>query len=476
MDGHPRLLKRAPGRLANRLARLLRPVAMAVGLGVAAMTPALAQHMSYNLPPDVSADQVARMESVRRGLFARIQANPSDLDAAFKYAALSARLGDFEAAISTYERMLIAVPGTPRLQLELGALYYRLGSLEVAQGYFDRVAARSDVPDPVRQRIEAYDRAIKTQKKETTGFSARITMGGRYQTNANSAPTGATVSLLDGFEFVLDEDSRGASDISALLSGQMRYKLPISRHGDVLEFGVAGSLSQFRDRDELISRVVEARVGPEFSLNRFGLKGARLSLHAVAGSAWLGGARYVDSKGISMGYRMPVGRRMQASALVEWRDEDYRNSTQWARAADLSGHRLRVNAILTRQLSADWQVFGGFTWERRTARVDYHAYRETGLQAGFSHRYAPLIGEDTRPWTVSALARIARRDNDAPNPLVSRRYSQESTEYTVQLVQTIPLTEKAEMQFYAGWRGANSNYDLRDYDDRYLGFSLSQSF
>lgn len=470
MDGHHSLLK----PVLARLGRGLRPVLMVMGLVVAPS--ALAQHMSYNLPSEVPADQLARMESVRRGLFARVQANPADLDAAFKYAALSAKLGDYEAAISTYERMLIAVPGTPRLQLELGALYYRLGSLDVAQSYFGSVAARPDVPASVRQRIAAYDRAIKAQKKDKTGFSARITVGGRYQTNANSAPSGTTVSLLDGFEFELDEKARGAEDISSLLSGQMRYKLPISRYGDVLEFGAAGSLSQFRDREELNLRALEARVGPEFALNRFGLKDARLSVHAVLGTAWLGGARYVDSKGVSLGYRMPVGHQMQASALVEWRDEDYRNSSQWSRASDLSGHRLRVNAMLTRQFSDDWQVFGGLTWERRTARVAHHAHRETGVQAGFSHRYQPLIGTDTRPWTVAGLARISWRDNDAPNPLVSRRHRQESTEYMVQVVQTIPVSDKAEMQFYAGWRGASSNYDLRDYDDQYLGFSLSQSF
>ena len=55
-------------------------------------------------------------------------ARPSDLDLAFEYARLSQQASDYEGAISTMERMLIYAPNTPRIQLELGVLYYRLGA------------------------------------------------------------------------------------------------------------------------------------------------------------------------------------------------------------------------------------------------------------------------------------------------------------------------------------------------------------
>jgi hypothetical protein len=50
-------------------------------------------------PPDVEA----RREAMLQQMIAR----PSDLDLAFTYANLSAQVGDYEAAISTLERMLI---------------------------------------------------------------------------------------------------------------------------------------------------------------------------------------------------------------------------------------------------------------------------------------------------------------------------------------------------------------------------------
>jgi tetratricopeptide (TPR) repeat protein len=70
------------------------------------------------------------IEVRRQALLQQMLQDPSNLDVAFEYASLSSQVGDYEAAISTLERMLIFAPNTPRLQLELGILYYKLGSYE----------------------------------------------------------------------------------------------------------------------------------------------------------------------------------------------------------------------------------------------------------------------------------------------------------------------------------------------------------
>ena len=82
--------------------------------------------------------------------------DPSNLDVAFEYAALSSQVGDYEAAVSTLERMLIFAPNTPRLQLELGILYYRLGSYEVSRSYFAQVVANPNVPPEIAAKVRLY--------------------------------------------------------------------------------------------------------------------------------------------------------------------------------------------------------------------------------------------------------------------------------------------------------------------------------
>jgi tetratricopeptide (TPR) repeat protein len=79
-------------------------------------------------------DTAARREALLKQMIAR----PNDLDLAFEYANLSSQAGDYEGAIPTLERMLIYAPNTPRLQLELGVLYYRIGAYDVARNYFEQ--------------------------------------------------------------------------------------------------------------------------------------------------------------------------------------------------------------------------------------------------------------------------------------------------------------------------------------------------
>ena len=85
------------------------------------------------------------IEARRQALLRQMLQDPSNLDVAFEYASLSSQVGDYEAAISTLERMLIFAPNTPRLQLELGMLYYKLGASELIAGApdFGRSARQS---------------------------------------------------------------------------------------------------------------------------------------------------------------------------------------------------------------------------------------------------------------------------------------------------------------------------------------------
>ena len=116
---------------------------------------ALAQHQAYNLPPQVPAAQLQPLEQQRRQLFERLLTEPGDTDASFAYAVLATQLGDYEAAIATYERLLIQHPNTARIQLELAAVYFRLGALVQARQLFEQVLQRPDTPDNVRLRVMA---------------------------------------------------------------------------------------------------------------------------------------------------------------------------------------------------------------------------------------------------------------------------------------------------------------------------------
>ena len=115
-------------RVGNMVHRLRRcPAALSGVMLLFALTVGLASGQ------ELSAGDRASLEAQKEALFQRMLQNPADLDTTFAYADVSARLGDNEAAVSALERMLLFNPDLPRVQLELGALYFRMGSFEIAR-------------------------------------------------------------------------------------------------------------------------------------------------------------------------------------------------------------------------------------------------------------------------------------------------------------------------------------------------------
>ncbi len=90
---------------------------------------------------ELSVAERAQLQAQKEALFQRSLRDPANLDTVFAYADVSAKLGDNEAAVSALERMLLFNPNLPRVQLELGALYFRMGSYDSARTYFERAAA-----------------------------------------------------------------------------------------------------------------------------------------------------------------------------------------------------------------------------------------------------------------------------------------------------------------------------------------------
>ena len=89
-----------------------------------------------------------------------------DLDATFRYSSLQAQLGDQEAAIGGLERMLFYNPDLPRVRLELGLLYFRLGSYEMARANFEAAIAGKNVPEDGVIRVRGLLKEIHRRGRE----------------------------------------------------------------------------------------------------------------------------------------------------------------------------------------------------------------------------------------------------------------------------------------------------------------------
>src|SRR4029450_11994416 len=97
---------------------------------------ALAGALASVQPGLAQSSTTTSLKTEQQALFDRTLKEPTNLDVAFRYAEVSTKLNDFEAAIGALERMLFFNASLPRVKLELGVLYFRLGSFEMAKNYF----------------------------------------------------------------------------------------------------------------------------------------------------------------------------------------------------------------------------------------------------------------------------------------------------------------------------------------------------
>src|SRR3984885_10419331 len=124
---------------------------------------------------DADASDPASLEAKKTALFQQMLRDPSNLDVTFAYADVSAQLGDNEAAVAALERMLLFNPNLPRVDLELGVLYFRMGSFEAAQTYFDK-AKSFNPPQEVTARVDEYLAKIHTAE-QVNQFTVFFFMG-----------------------------------------------------------------------------------------------------------------------------------------------------------------------------------------------------------------------------------------------------------------------------------------------------------
>ncbi len=465
--------------MRDTIRRTVLMTAFAIGA-----TPAFAQTAATVPPKSVTQPRLAGTNAVaiqarRDVLFKIILKKPDNLDASFEYASLSIQVGDLEAAISTLERMLIFAPGLPRLQLELGVLYYRIQSFEQSRSYFKAAVSGPNVPPEVRARVDQYLAAI--DKAGGDRFSGQVRFGLRYQTNANRSTANSLVTLYPGGgtigqPFTLNAGSLGSEDGNAYGAGVFHYSMNLPTKGDTFETDLVTYISGQFDRHELNVAFAELTAGPAFNLKRFGIDNAALGIYGIASGVFVDGHFY--NSGVGAGSRFVI-RPNQATSLltsVEYRHKEYENSAL-APTADLrDGDELRWYGagtyILTPHLAFGLNAYVQRTWADR----DYLAYTESGFSLGPRFAFASPISKDMPGWTAALNVGAVYRDYQANDPIFSPTEAENDQEVFVGGNLVMPMKNNFALITDAEYRHSESNYSIRNWDNFSVSLSLAKSF
>jgi hypothetical protein len=383
-------------------------------------------------------------------LFQANLTQPSDFNNVLQYAA-SASANDIESAIGTYEQLLFYNPTLSRVHFQLGVLYYRLGSYEMARGYFKSALEQQDIQPDLRQRIVDLlsDVDKQLQADRFTGF---VSTGLAYQSNPGGGP-GPQAVLASGRSF----DSRffAKSDENWFGAFALNYVHDFeNQRGDTFEATVQGYDAQQFNLQQFDIGMVEFRAGPRFVLTPGSANSVSIKPYVIATGSLLGDTVYSGSAGGGLTLHANVGNVL-LDPYAKIVQQSYRNSSFYPLASNLSG------PLSTFGLQASGPIVSGLGWQTRAAFAHSSAsFSPDSYDAYIADLWLPWnfsFPGDGRTWTLTPIAGFSNWQYNAPDPAIDPNTTPHTTEWRAGVGLDVPIWSKVYMSMLVQYRADTSN-------------------
>ncbi len=362
------------------------------------------------------ADQAA-LEAQKDRLFQKMLANPADLDTAFDYANVAAQLGDNEAAVSTLERMLLFNPNLPRVDLELGALYFRMGSFDIARTYFDKAMA-ANPPAEVQQRVNQYLTLID-QQLSPTRLTGSLFFGAQFQSDANVAPASATIASPIG-PVLLNNQFVKMSDWDIFGAGSLLYTYDLgTQDHDTIEVTGNGLMNHYMQVSRLDLAFGEVTAGPRFRFPRFSdglIQGASLKPYAILNEVGLGENQYFFTYGAGLQATGIVWDDIALKGLFELRQKTFANAPDRPASTGLNGTDKVFSLSATKPVTANSALSIEFDYVDQETRTNYYANQSYAVAAAYHLAYEGPDWLSRLPMETTFYGSRLWSHYDAPDP------------------------------------------------------------
>jgi tetratricopeptide (TPR) repeat protein len=365
----------------------------------------------------LSAAERTPLEAQEQTLFEQMLRNPADLDATLAYADVAARLGDNEAAVTALERLLLFNPNLPRVDLELGTLYFRMGSLELARTYFEKAMTANPPPD-VAARAQQYmgDVANEASPGRLTGYAF---FGTQYQSDANVAPGSPLIhspvgDVLLTNQFVKRSDQNIFGSAAALYS----YDLG-TQNRDTIEVLGTGFANHYFEVDRFDLAFAEATVGPRFNLPEpiSGVTASSIKPYLIANNVILAGNQYFFTYGAGVEGRALLVDDLLLKGIFEFREKTYSNSNNVS-ATGLNGDDKLVSLQLTKPVPfmRDSELSVEFDYLDQSTHFTYFSNKTYGGVAAYRIHYDDPTRYSTLPWETALFGSWIQSNYASPDP------------------------------------------------------------
>ena len=368
----------------------------------------------------LSAGDRVRLEAQKEALFQQMYREPANLDVTFAYADASAQLGDYETAVSALERMLLFNPNLPRVQLELGALYFRMGSFDVARSYFDKAAAANPPPE-VRARVDEYLAQIEKSESRhhLTGY---LFLGGQYQTDANVAGSSQILTPVFPFPVLLNAPFTKQASGSVFASGAAIYSYDLeTQNRDAIEVTSVGYLNRYFNNlvNRLDLALLEVTAGPRFNFPNGGLIGSKpasFKPYVIGDEVGLGWNQYFGAVGVGLEYDQVAWDDLAVKTVYEFRHKNYTNAPDRPLSTGLDGNDNLVSLSLSKPITTNSTLNLQFDYLNQATKLGFYANSTYAVGGSYRIRYEGPIGLPASKWESTAFVGRAWSYYDAPDP------------------------------------------------------------
>lgn len=253
--------------------------------------------------------------------------------------------GRASLGVLALERVLLTDPGNDLVRLELARGYYVVGDFERAREEFEAIRAK-DIPDSVRQTVERYLAAIRSNDARfRIAHRTFVEYGVGYNSNVNSATSAASVDIPSVGPVTLGTTSGPSPSALTQVAAGTQIQGPM-RVGVKYLLGLEGNMRMHTQRDSYDQSSLTAMGGLDFELERGNLKTS-----AFASQITLNQQRFRDTTGLVTDWSRVLTQEQLVRASLSWSQLRYGTGNQ-GRDADLTTASLGTN----RYLGGGWKT------------------------------------------------------------------------------------------------------------------------
>ena len=389
--------------------------------------------------------------------FQEMLRQPGNLDVLFKFATVAAQNGDIEGAISALERMLLIDPDLPRIRLELGVLYYRLGSYEIARTYLETTLQSAATPPDVRSRAQQFLAEVE-KRQSPSHFEGEVFGGFRYQSNANLGPATSSV-LLFGQTANLNQAAIGTADWGTVTSGAVRhiYELGGQDKGQLETQLSAYANRQFQVQAANVS-LIDLTSGPRFQAFQGIFEDISVKPFRTAGYIWVNDTSFYGAYGSGLEVGSLLTERLRNTTIGVARRQLHPNTWYLPTNYQFNGWEYSGTTTFQYQVAPTVAIFGNANIQRyETDSTPWQNYVVAGAGGSLQFRFDDPLFKSDLPWGIALTANLQWWTYDQADATVDPTVTRQQKDTILSLALTVPFDDRTTMTISGGRFVRNAN-------------------